>query len=382
MRRLLDSVLFRRIADAVYRARARQEVARFDRLTAARRQRRILLGLVHAAQATPFGRDHDFRRIRTEADYRRLLPLRTATELRRAGGPAVGGRLLRQAHAAAWGTALGFVVGARPEARLLDGRLVFLDGIPDLPALVRPYASIQQDPPEAQARESVPSLALRTGNSITCLAGPAEAIVSWIDRTRDVAGRDRVTDIWPHLTAVLYTRQGPADDPAPHLREALGDQVLLLETRIPPEGPIAVEDPRRGCLSLLFDHGVYFEFTPASEAGRPETVRHTLEDVEPGVVYEMALTSPAGLWGCRTGVAVRFERRDPPLFRFVEMPPPPCPPPAGGGGEGWGVIVDGRKMVTRPACPTPAPHRPIAGIPAAPPEKFAHTPWSTPADRG
>ena len=149
LRRLIDSVVFRRVADAVLRVRARREVARFDRLEAARRQRRILLGLVHAAEATPFGRDHDFRRIRTEADFRRLLPLRTPAELRRAGGPTtVGGKLLRQAHAAAWRTALAFVVGARPMARLLSGRLVFLDGVAVLPALVRPYTLAEPDQPD------------------------------------------------------------------------------------------------------------------------------------------------------------------------------------------------------------------------------------------
>ena len=83
---------------------------------------------------------------------------------------------------------------------------------------------------------------------MTCLAGSAGSIVSWIERAREVADRDRITDIWPHLTAVLYNRSSPIDDPAPRLREALGDGVLLLETRIFPEGPIAVEDPRRGCL--------------------------------------------------------------------------------------------------------------------------------------
>ncbi len=363
------------MADAVFGVRARWEVARFDRLTAARCQRRILLGLVNAAQATPFGREHDFHRIRTEADFRRLLPLRTTTELRRAGGAmaVVGGPWRRQAHGAAWATALAFVAGARPEARLLSGRLVFLDGAAVLPWLVRPYALIDPNQPEAQARESISSLALRVGlDRITCLAGPAEALVSWINRARDAAGRDSIKDIWPRLTAVLYSRQSSLDNPKTRLRASLGDDVLLLETRIPSEGPVAVEDPRHGGFRLLFDHGVYFEFTPAAEAGRPEAVRHTLAEVEPGVVYEMAMTSPAGLWGCRTGLAVCFERRDPPLFQVIETP---APAPVE-------VVLDGRKLLTRSLCPTPAPHRPIAGIPATPPEKLVHIPWSAPADRG
>ena len=143
--------------------------------------------------------------------------------------------------------------------------------------------------------------------------------------------------------------------------------MLLLETRFLPGGPVAVEDPRHGCPRLFFDHGVYFEFTPAEEANEPAPTRHGLAEVEPGVVYEMVVSTPAGVWACRTGIAVCFERREPPLLRFVEMTFP---------------APDGRKVFTRPECPTQAPHRQIAGIPAGPPERLVHTPWSTPADRG
>ncbi len=250
---------------------------------------------------------------------------------------------------------------------MLSGRLAFLDGAGTtdaalLPRLVRPHAL----PTAADAVERL------IHEPLTCLAGPVEAITFLIDRARAVTGRDRLAEVWPGLAAVLYGRPGLTDRAPSRLRDALGDDVLLVETRFAPEGPVALEDPRFGRLRFLCDHGVYFEFTPTAEAGKPDAVRHALAEVEPGVVYEMAVTSPAGLWGCRTGVAVRFERRDPPLFRFVEMPKP----------APVEVVVDGKKVLTRPACPPPAPHRQRAGIPEAPSGKLAHTPWSAPADRG
>ena len=362
LRRLVDSFCFRQTADAVFRARARRDITRFDRGAAARCQLRTLLGLVSGARATPFGREHDFRRIRTEADFRRLLPLRTPAELENARAASAVGRdrRLQRTFRTAWETALAFVVGARPQARLLSGRLVFVGDAAGLPWLVRPYALAEDD---ADRLIEAP---------VTCLAGPADRIASLMDRIKEATRGKRLTEVWPRLTAVLYDRGLPADDPALRLREALGEKVLLLETCFLPDGPVAVEDPRRGCLSLLFDHGVYFEFTPAAEAGKPEPTRHGPAEVEPGVVYELALTSPAGVWACRTGVAVRFERGDPPLFRLVEMP---AALPAE-------AAVDARKVIPRPPCPAPAPHRQIAGFPAAPPGTFAHTPWSAPADRG
>ncbi|HBI45620.1 MAG TPA: hypothetical protein DDY78_22625 [Planctomycetales bacterium] len=360
----MDSRVFRLGADAVLRARGRREIARFDRQSAARCQLRVLLGLLHDARATPFGRAHDFRRIRTEPDFRRLVPLRSPAELHRIDTPpavADGRKAFRKALGASWQTTLAYVAGARPQGRLLSGRIVSLGGsdLSALPWLSRSYSF-------GNAADAAAERLVRT--PVTCFVGPADRVVSVLDQVRWITGRERVAELWPDLTAVLYSRGSPQDDWAPQLLELLGEKVLLLETCFLPEGPIAVEDPRRGCLVLLFDHGVFFEFTPAAEAGKSDPARHGLAEVEPGVVYEIALSSPAGVWACRTGVAVRFERRDPPLFHLVPMPAP--------------AAVDNRKILTSPPRPPQAPHRQIAGIPAAPPEKFVHTPWLTPVDRG
>ncbi len=361
---LLDSCLFRLGADAVLRAQGRAEIARLDRQFPARFQLRILRGLLHKARATPFGRANDFRRIRTEADFRRLVPLCSPTEPPRipaAHAVLDGGKALRKTVRAAWRTALAFNADARPQGRLLSGRLAFLGGAEaaELPWLARFYSVESADVATANRLARMP---------MTCIAGSADRIVSVLDQVRWITGRERVTELWPSLNTVLYDRRSPHDDWAPQLRELVGGKVLLLETCFLPEGPVAVEDPRQGSLALLFDHGVYFEFTPVAEAGKPEPTRHGLTEVEPGVVYELALTSPAGVWANRMGMAVCFERRDPPLFRIVPMPTP--------------AVLDNRKILTSPARPPQSPHRQIAGIPAGPPEKFAHTLWSTPADQG
>ena len=72
---LATNPLTRRAASVALRRRARRLLVEFDRQDPIRSQTRILRGLVHRAHATPFGRDHDFRRIRTPADFCRLVPL-------------------------------------------------------------------------------------------------------------------------------------------------------------------------------------------------------------------------------------------------------------------------------------------------------------------
>ena len=110
-RRLLDSSLFRLGADAVLRARGRSEIARLDRQSPPAANFAFFVDFCMRPRATPFGRAHDFRRIRTEADFRRLVPLRSSAELQRLPSPAVldGGKALRHTLRAAWCTALAFV---------------------------------------------------------------------------------------------------------------------------------------------------------------------------------------------------------------------------------------------------------------------------------
>jgi hypothetical protein len=77
---LAGNRLVRRAVEAMLRSQARQHLVKFDHHNAARCQARILRGLVHKARATAFGRSHDFHRIRTAADFRRLVPLSTGGE--------------------------------------------------------------------------------------------------------------------------------------------------------------------------------------------------------------------------------------------------------------------------------------------------------------
>src|SRR5260370_37558093 len=105
------------------------------------------------------------------------------------------------------------------------------------------------------------------------------------------------------------------------MRRELGPRVSLLERGQFPEGIVAVEDPRHGLLRLLADHGLYYEFIPAEEKGKRTPQRLGLREVQVGIPYEMALTSPGRVWSGQVGAALCFERLDPPLLRFIEAPP-------------------------------------------------------------
>jgi hypothetical protein len=296
------------------------------------------------------------------------------------------------ARAALW-TALAFVVHVRPRARLFRGRLLLVGGEPSLTSgtslppgereavalralapLLRPYVLGPHAADGDTDEERLRRLARRSASErVTCIAGAAERLRRFFTYLRELSGRGCAAEVWPSLAAVLYGDARPGDRIL--LAEAAGSAFgapppLLLETCLPPEGPVAVEDPRSGLLRLLTDHGVYFEFVPTAEMNSPQPPRLGVADVEPDVAYALVLTAPAGPWACLTGLTVCFERREPPLLRLVQAQ------------EAAGVLPPTRADAAVLPFPYPPPHPRPAGSPAAHPGTPGHTPSSARAGRG
>jgi hypothetical protein len=378
----VDTYYIRQITDAILRARSRYLLGRFEQQRPAHAQANTLAGLVHRAQSTRFGRDHDFRRIRTVADFRRLVPLRTAAELERLHGQATR-PFPWAAPAHVDGTrqalklALAFVIAARPSARLLTGCTLILGedlplcteegegglslrparGVLGLPRLLRPYALL--------AREATSEVAVHAARlPLTCLVGSPYQIANLFERAREMSGRDRVTDIWPRLAAVLPTRPLSAALRS-QLREDAGPNPVVLEMCVRPEAVLAIEDPRYDSPRLLHHQGLFLEFVPADEADHPHAARLGFDEVTTDVVYEVAVTTAAGMWACRAGCSVVFKRLDPPLVSFVETRRP----------------LPRRTDLVAVTSPTQLPHPQSAGTGAARPGTIVHSPWSASADQ-
>src|SRR5689334_15896775 len=71
-----DNRVVRRFADAALVRLAHHRARELDHLDAARAQANTLLRLVRTARDTRFGRDHDFARIASVADYQAAVPVR------------------------------------------------------------------------------------------------------------------------------------------------------------------------------------------------------------------------------------------------------------------------------------------------------------------
>ena len=381
---LLESLaghpLVRRLADRALERFARRRVAALDRRDAERTQERTLLQLVHVARDTRFGREHDFARIRTVADFQQRVPLRDYeafwSEYWRGPFPFLQGatwpepipyfalssgttsgatkylplsrRMLKSNTKAAL-TSLAWFLAEHPGTPLLAGRLFFLGGSTDLvdlgaahagtprpqqgkvlggdlsgvasveaSAWMRPYTFPHVETALMKDWEQKMTVLARTAASlpITMLSGVPSWMLVLFERLRQVTGKERIAEIWPSLRLVIHG--GTKFDPYRELfRQQIGsDQVHFTEVYPASEAYIAAQDHRSGLLRLIPDVDVFYEFVPVEDLDSPHPARHTLADLEVGVNYAVVLTTCAGLWGYVLGDTVVFERRRPPLLRF------------------------------------------------------------------
>ncbi|HEY1816109.1 MAG TPA: GH3 auxin-responsive promoter family protein [Kofleriaceae bacterium] len=116
-----------------------------------------------------------------------------------------------------------------------------------------------------------------------------------------------VADVWPNLRVLLGG--GVFAEPyRPLIAERYGRAVPIIDTYNATEGGIFAVSDRRDddAMLVLPDRGVFFEFVPRTEHGRPDARRYPLWDVVPGVDYSVVLTTSSGLFAYYIGDFVRF----------------------------------------------------------------------------
>ena len=337
---------------------------------AVRAQRDQLRKLVRAARSTRFGRDHDFASIRTEADFRARVPLRTYEDLWRdyladaypildsvtwpgripffalTSGTTQGAtkyipvsREMVRSNRRAAQAMVAAHIAARPGSNLFGGKIFFLGGST---ALEEPSPGVLQGDLSGIAAAEAESwlrpfqfppldLALETDwdrkltllaersvrEPITLVGGVPSWLLALFGRVLDLTGRSTVAEVWPRLELVVHG--GVKFDPYRRaFAEVLGDPAVRLQETYPcSEGFIAFGDPATGLLRPVLDHGIYYEFVPVDELGSDRPTRHGIAEAAVGVNYAIVVSTCAGMWGHIVGDTVRFESLDPPLLTFT-----------------------------------------------------------------
>jgi hypothetical protein len=127
-----------------------------------------------------------------------------------------------------------------------------------------------------------------------------------------------VKEIWPNLR-VLFGGGVHAEPYRQIIDERMGRPLALVDNYNATEGGLFAATDSRSDSSMLMlpDRGVFFEFVPRAEHGKPDAKRVPLWAVEPGVDYSVALTTSSGLYGYSIGDYIRFESIFPHRMQFA-----------------------------------------------------------------
>ena len=145
-------------------------------------------------------------------------------------------------------------------------------------------------------------------------------IPSWMalvcKRVLEKSGKSNLWEVWPNLW--LYMHGGVGFAPYRRTFESLlpprkgGRSMHYLETYNASEGFFAFQDDlERDDMSLLMDHGVYYEFVPMSELDKDEPAALEFREVEEGQTYALVVSTNAGVWRLMVGDLVTITSKIP-----------------------------------------------------------------------
>lgn len=324
-------------------------------------QNRILRKLVSKAKNTAFGKDHNFKSIKTYSDFKKQVPIRDYEAIKsyvervvngeenilwpgkplyfaKTSGTTSGAKYIpltkesMPTHIKAARNALLQYVDETQHSEFLEGKLIFLQGSPELGE----QNGIKTGRLSGISAHYVPSYLQKNRlpswetNCIEDWETKVEAVIdetitqnmtliggipSWVqmyfERIVERTGK-KVGEVFPNFNLFVYG--GVNYEPYRNkFEELIGRKVDAIELYPASEGFIAYQDSQtaRGML-LLVNNGMFYEFIPADEFFDENPTRVSLENVQLGVNYVIILNTNAGLWGYNIGDTIEFVSLNPP----------------------------------------------------------------------
>jgi len=136
-------------------------------------------------------------------------------------------------------------------------------------------------------------------------------------RRRGMSART-ISDIWPNLR-VLFGGGVHAEPYREIIAQRVGRKIPIIDNYNATEGGVfavsdRLDDPG---MAMIPDRGVYFEFVPREQHGRPDARRFALWEVEAGVEYSVVVTTCSGLYAYYMGDFIRFTSVYPHRIEFT-----------------------------------------------------------------
>ena len=320
--------------------------------------------LLAAGQYTEFGRNYKFSQIQSLADYKKAVPVQRYEDLKpfidrmmkgeenvlwntpvtwfaKSSGTTsekskfipVSEESLKDNHYKASKDVLSLYYILHPESDLLTGKGLVIGGshqinqvneevqYGDLSAVVlqnSPFWSNWIRTPDLSIalmdewEAKIEMLAQSTiTENVTSMAGVPTWLIVLLKRILDITGKETIREVWPSLE--LYMHGGVSFVPYKQQFEKLiGAPINYMEMYNASEGFFAAQDDltAEGML-LMCDHGIFYEFMPASEWEKEEPETIQLNEVEMGKNYAPVITTNGGLWRYLLGDTIQFTSLNP-----------------------------------------------------------------------
>jgi hypothetical protein len=322
-------------------------------------QREILQDLVTHAQHTAFGRKHNLRNLFTIKGFKEHVPIHEYEDIKpwiqklmageqnqlwdspvnwfaKSSGTTsdkskfipVTEENLEDCHYQAGKDVLTLYYHFNPESNLLTGKGLVIGGSHQVSQLNEEIffgdlsAVLMQNMPMWGHWIRTPELSIALldewENKIETLAQSTiqenvtsiSGVPTWtqvlIKRILDITGKENIKQVWPNLE--LYMHGGVSFTPyKENFKKLLGDGIHYMEMYNASEGFFAAQEtPDTDGMLLFLNHGIFYEFMPSDEYGKPNPKTIGLNKVEIGKQYALVITTNSGLWRYLVGDTIQF----------------------------------------------------------------------------
>jgi hypothetical protein len=329
-----------------------------------RAQHTVWQDLIVAGQNTEFGREHNFSQIQSLADYKERVPINEYEDMKpyidrmmkgeenvlwntpvtwfaKSSGTTndkskfipVSDESLKENHYRASKDVLCFYYATHPESDLLTGKSLVIGGSHQVNSLNEEVhygdlsAVVMQNSPfwtnwirtpdlsiilmdEWEAK--IEKLAETTINeNVTSMAGVPTWLIVLFKRILEITGKANIKEVWPSLE--LYMHGGVSFLPyKAHFEKLIGGPINYLNMYNASEGFFAAQDDTNAeGMLLMCDHGIFYEFMPVEDWGKPYARTFGLNEVAEGKNYALVITTNGGLWRYMLGDTIKFTSLDP-----------------------------------------------------------------------
>jgi len=316
--------------------------------------------LISRAVATEWGQKHEYQSIQSMQDFRSAVPLQSYEDVKqyvdrlregetnllwpgeikwfaKSSGTTndkskfipVSTESLKDCHFKGAKDVIAIYCNNNPETRLFTGKGLTLGGshkvdnysaqsyYGDLSAILienQPFwTEFIRTPSQEVAllekfEEKLERIAVESiRENVTSIAGVPSWNLVMLKYLVNYAGKNNVLEIWPDLE--LFMHGGVSFSPyREQFRKLIpSENMHYQEAYNASEGFFAIQDdPSDSAMLLMLDYGIFYEFIPMEEVGKPSPVALNISQVEMNTDYALVISTNSGLWRYMIGDTVRF----------------------------------------------------------------------------